>query len=123
MMLDSLIGTWRAITFTSWNDDGIASEPVGAEPMGYVLFDATGRVFVQMGRNPSDGGSPEEIAKSLMCYFGSFVVTGKIVTVTVESSNMADYVGSVQSRNFQIDGDLMTIGTPGKYQARLKRVR
>jgi hypothetical protein len=121
-MVDSLIGTWKAVTFTRWNEEGVASQPVGPEPMGYAVFDATGHAFVQMGRNPADGGSPEEIAKALMCYFGSFAVTGNTVTVTVESTNMADYVGTVQTRTFQIDGDVMTIGTAGKYQARLRRV-
>jgi len=41
---------------------------------------------------------------------------------TVEQSNMADYLGSVQERNFEVSGDTMTIGTPGKYQAKLQRV-
>ena len=121
-MAESPIGTWKAVTFTRWNEDGIAAQPVGPTPMGYAVFDATGHAFVQMGRNPADGGSPEEIAKSLMCYGGAFAVTGDTVRVTVLSTNMADYVGTVQTRNFKIDGDTMIIGTAGKYQARLKRV-
>jgi len=121
-MANSLIGTWKAVTFTRWDEDGIAAQPVGPEPMGYVVFDATGHAFVQMGRNPADGGSPEEIAKSLMCYGGPFAATDETVTVTVESTNMPDYVGTLQTRNFKIDGDAMIIGTAGKYQARLKRV-
>jgi hypothetical protein len=117
-----LIGTWRVTSFTRWNKEGAASQPLGPEPMGYAVFDATGHAFIQLGRSPADGGFPDEVAKSCMCYFGPYTVSGDTVKVTVESSNMADYIGSVQERNFEISGDAMTIGTPGKYQAKLQRV-
>jgi len=118
----NLIGTWRVLSFTRWNKEGAASQPLGPEPMGYAVFDATGHAFIQLGRSPNDGGFPDEIAKSLMCYFGPYSVSGDKVSVTVESSNMADYLGTVQERTFDVAGDRMTIGTPGKYQAKLTRV-
>jgi hypothetical protein len=121
-MTKELIGTWRVLSFTRWNKEGVASQPLGPEPMGYAVFDATGRAFIQLGRSPNDGGFPDEIAKSVMVYFGPYAVSADLVRVTVESSNMADYLGSVQERNFEISGDRMTIGTPGKYQAKLQRV-
>jgi hypothetical protein len=120
--MNPLLGTWRVLTFTRWNKEGIASQPLGPEPMGYAVFDATGHAFVQVGRGPNDGGFPDEIAKSLMCYFGPYTISGDVVKVTVDSSNIADYLGSVQERNFEVSGDTMTIGSPGKYQAKLTRV-
>ncbi|GAB2174544.1 lipocalin-like domain-containing protein [Dongia sp. agr-C8] len=120
--INNLIGTWRVVSFTRFNKDGVAGQPLGAEPTGYAVFDATGHAFIQLGRSPNDGGFPDEIAKSLMCYFGPYSVSGDKVSVTVESSNMADYLGSVQERKFEVAGDTMTIGTPGKYQAKLSRV-
>jgi hypothetical protein len=117
-----LIGTWRVLSFTRWDKEGVASQPLGLEPMGYAVFDATGHAFVQLGRSPADGGFPDEVAKSCMCYFGPYAVSGDTVKVTVETSNMADYLGSVQERTFAISGDAMTIGSPGKYQAKLQRV-
>jgi len=122
MTANPLIGTWRVTAFTRWTKAGEASQPLGTEPMGYAVFDATGHAFIQLGRNPADGGFPDEIAKSLMCYFGPFTVTGDTVAVRVEASNMADYVGSTQEREFKVTGDTMVIGTPGKYQASLARV-
>ena len=117
-----LIGTWRVVSFTRFNKEGVANQPLGAEPMGYAVFDATGHAFIQLGRSATDGGYPDEIAKSLMCYFGPYSVSGDLVKVTVEQSNIADYLGSVQERKFEVSGDTMTIGTPGKYQAKLQRV-
>jgi hypothetical protein len=122
MTKNSLIGTWRALSFTRWSKEGVAGQPLGAEPVGYAVFDATGHALIQLGRSPADGGFPDEIAKSVMCYLGSYAVTGDTIAVTVESSNMADYLGSVQERKFEVSGDAMTIGTPGKYQAKLQRV-
>jgi hypothetical protein len=122
MTSSTLIGTWRALSFERYNKEGVAHQPLGPEPRGYAHFDATGYAFIQLGRDPADGGFPDEIAKSVMCYLGSFTVTGDTVAVTVESSNMADYLGSVQERTFKVDGDALTIGTPGKYQAKLRRV-
>lgn len=122
MTANTLIGTWRALSFTRWGKEGEAIQPLGPEPMGYAVFDATGHAFIQLGRRPSDGGFPDEIAKSLMCYFGPYSASGDTLKVTVESSNMADYLGSVQERKFSVDGDTLTIGTPGKYQAKLTRV-
>ena len=121
--MNDLIGTWRVTSFTRWNKEGAASQPLGPHPMGYAVFDATGHAFIQLGRGPNDGGFPDEIAKSVMVYFGPYEVRGDTLKVTVESSNMADYLGSVQERQFEISGDAMKIGTPGKYQATLMRVQ
>jgi len=122
MTANPLIGTWRALSFTRWDKEGVASQPLGLEPAGCAMFDATGYALVQLGRSSTDGGFPDEIAKSTMCYFGPYAITGNTVKVTVEGSNMADYIGSVQERQFEVSGDSATIGTPGKYQAKLQRV-
>jgi len=122
MTANALVGTWRVTSFTRWDKQGVAGQPLGAEPTGYAVFDATGHAFVQIGRSPNDGGFPDEIAKSLMALIASGHVSGDTLTVTVEASNMADYLGSVQERKFEVSGDTMTVGTPGKYQAKLRRV-
>jgi len=125
MSSNDLIGTWRALSFERYDKDGAAYQPLGPSPRGYAFFDQTGRAFVVLGKAMAEGVPPEEIAKSLMVYFGPFAVNdaGDILSVTVESSNMPDYVGSTQTRHFKITGDRMVIGTPGQYQAKLERVR
>ncbi len=97
MTANTLIGTWRVLSFTRWNKDGVASQPLGLEPAGCAVFDATGHAVIQLGRSATDGGFPDEVAKSTMCYFGPYTISGDTVKVTVEGSNMADYLGSVQS--------------------------
>ena len=118
----ALTGTWRVVSFERYGKDGAPYQPLGAPPCGYAVFDPTGHAFIQLGKARS-GGTPEEVAKSLMCYFGPYSIDGDTVSVTVEASNMPDYVGSVQTRKFTVSGDAMTIGTPGQYQAKLERAR
>jgi hypothetical protein len=118
-----LIGTWRVVSFERYDKDGAATQPFGAPPCGYAVFDATGRAFVVLGK--ATEGVAADVAKSLMAYFGPFTVSaaGDVLSVAVESSNMPDYIGSTQIRHVEVTGDTLTVGTPGQYQAKLERVR
>jgi len=116
-----LIGTWRVESFERW-EEGVLKQPVGNPPAGYAVFDETGHAFIQVGRATTSDRSPKEIAQSLMAYFGPYVVVGDELTVTVEASTIPAYIGSKQVRRFQRDGDLLTIGVEGQYQAKLRRV-
>jgi len=117
----ALTGVWRVASFRRFAKDGTPNEPLGAPPAGYAVFDRTGRAYVQLGKAPGVG-SAEDVAKSLMCYFGPCSIAADVLSVVVESSNMKAYIGSTQTRKFRIDGDTLTIGTPGEYQAVATRV-
>jgi len=117
-----LLGTWRVESFERWTADGALTQPVGTSPAGYAVFDDTGHAFVQLGRATTTDFSPKDIAQSLMAYFGPYAIKGDELTVTVEASNMAAYIGSKQVRRFSRDGDALTLGVEGQYRARLRRV-
>ena len=119
-----LLGTWRVESFERWSADGTPTQPLGAPPAGYAVFDENGLAFIQLGRRTTTDLPAKEIAQSLMAYFGPYSVNaaGDEVTVTVEASNMAAYVGSTQVRRFSRDGDALTLGVEGQYRARLRRV-
>ncbi|HVY97938.1 MAG TPA: lipocalin-like domain-containing protein [Dongiaceae bacterium] len=116
-----LLGTWRVESFER-RENGALVQPLGSPPAGYAVFDETGHAFVQLGRATTPDRSPKEIAQSLMAYFGPYAIDGDQLTVTVEASNMAAYIGSTQVRRFRRDGDALTIGVEGQYQAKLRRV-
>jgi hypothetical protein len=117
-----LAGAWRVQSFARFGKDGAPNEPLGTPPAGFAVFDATGRAFVQLGKAPS-AGPVDEVAKSLMAYFGPCRIDGDTLSVAVESSNMPAYIGSTQTRKFSRDGDMLRLGTPGEYQAVCKRAR
>jgi hypothetical protein len=97
---DQLVGTW---TIVSWNQDvagGPQLQRYGANPKGFNIFDANGRVYVMFAnpdlpklasKNPSTP-TPEEakaIVSGSIAYFGTYTVDegAKIVNFRFESSS------------------------------------
>ena len=115
-----LIGTWRIAGFSEW-PDGREQRPLGENPVGYVIFDAAGRIFIQLSKSPGRGVSAEEVAASFIAYFGTFKVDGDTLIVAIESGNGAHDVASAQTRTVALDGDSLSIGVPGRFMATLRR--
>jgi hypothetical protein len=116
-----LLGTWRVIGFRQWSPDGREHHPIGKAPIGFAIFDTAGRFFFQLSRSAAEGASPEDVARSFMAYFGRFTVDGDTLSLAAESGNSPDDVGTTQTRTITLDGDILTIGIPGKFQATLRR--
>lgn len=123
----ALVATWRLLTATAWTASGIPELPLGPTPSGYVVFDASDHVFVQLTR-PAVSGDSLQVAASAATFsgfFGTFEVdpgaTGQL-RIHVDGSNDAAYVGTTQIRQFRLVGDTLIVGLPGKYELRLARV-
>lgn len=128
-----LVGTWRAVRYGTWDEQGRTSTPFGDPVSGYAVFDATGHAFIQLMRTPpvpplaapSAPTSEESRAafSAFAAYFGPYSLdeAGGSVTIRVEGSSMPSYTGSRQVRPFRIEGDTLKLGIPG--QATLVRVR
>jgi hypothetical protein len=123
-----LIGTWRLAALRRWDPDGRETHPIGARPVGYAVFDTTGRAFFQISRNPD--GTPTEsrptaddVVRSFMAYCGRYTLAGDQLSVAVETGNNPADIGTTQTRTITLAGDTLTIGTPGRFAAELRRVR
>lgn len=116
-----LIGTWRVTGFQQWSADGKEHHPIGKTPVGFAIFDTAGRFFFQLSRSTAESASSEEVARSFMAYFGQFTVSGDSLSLAAESGNSPDDVGTTQTRTVTLDGDRLSIGIPGKFQATLRR--
>lgn len=113
----ALIGTWRVVSYESWDQQGQVSTPFGEAPSGYAVFDATGHAFIQlMGTSPGS---------AFAAYYGTYTTdhAARAVTIHVEGSNLPSYIGTDQVRPFRVDGDNLTLGVPNQYRAALVRVR
>jgi hypothetical protein len=112
-----LIGTWRFVRYVVWDSAGSPQELLGPHPVGYVVFDATGRAFIQLMR--------ADDRTSLGAYFGRYTVNAaaRTVNIRVEGSNIPDYIGTVQVRPYRLRGDTLVLGVVKDYQATLVRVR
>lgn len=130
-----IVGTWRIARYQRWDAQGQIAAPYGDPPSGYVVFDGTGRAFVQMMRTPPVRPftspyepTPEEARDAYHAYagyYGSYTVdeAARVLTVRAEGSNWPAYTGTDQRRPFRLAGDTLFLGVPGQYQATLVRVR
>lgn len=127
--LESIVGTWILKSYRVWDENGQVQEPFGKTPSGFAVFDAKGKVFIQLLREHDATKSHsdqerEEIAKSYGGYFGTYEIDSKRSTLTfkVLGSNLPSYIGSTQVRQFSITGSTLSIGQAGKYQAIVERL-
>jgi len=117
---------------------GKISHPYGAHPTGYIVYDATGRLHVQVMRTPATPpfaagdaqGTDQEIRAAYdgyVAYFGTYEVdeAQSVVVHRVQGSLMPSYTGTDQPRPIRIVGDALIIeaSTPeGRFYRRLRRV-
>ena len=133
-----LVGTWRIVEF--WNrssGDAPKQYPYGEHPVGYIVYDNTGHVFVEMAseRQPSRltpqqlrVASREDLLATMdayVAYFGTYTVdTARSVVVHhVEGDVRREYIGTDQDRPFQLSRDELRIGDGKTWLRRFVRVR
>ena len=134
-----LVGTWQALELVDTDPAGRISHPYGEHPTGYIVYDATGHLHVQVMRTPATPpfaagdahGTDQEIRAAYdgyVAYFGTYEVDegqGKVVH-RVQGSLMPSYTGTDQPRPIKIVGDELVIegSTPeGRFYRRLRRVK
>lgn len=137
----SLVGTWRVERITDTDSKtGKVVHPYGEHPKGYIVYDPTGHLSVQIMRTPAvppfasgddAKGSDAEVRAAydgFVAYFGTYEVDAKqgIVVHRVEGSLMPSYTSTDQRRPFRVEGDVLTIEGDSDgvhFLRRLKRVR
>lgn len=119
----SLVGTWKLVAYEDWTADGSVDRPFGDSPSGYLVYDNTGHMHVQVMRVPAmvdfpgagDGtGDPLLVQfayQGYVAYYGSYTVDWQhsIVTHHVEGSLQPDYTATDQPRAFHFEGERFVI--------------
>jgi hypothetical protein len=122
-LADKLVGTWRVVRFVDTDPSGNVTYPFGEKPRGYVVYDPTGHLSVQIMRMPAqptfaagddDKGTDAEVRAAydgFVAYFGTYRVdeVNSVVTHVVEGSLKPSYTGTDQPRPFKLDGDVLII--------------
>jgi hypothetical protein len=136
----TLIGTWRLVEFADLGKDGKWQYKYGEHPRGYIVYDATGHVQVQIMKVPplaafseanTDDGKPPSAEHALAAYtayaayFGTYTVDEEkhVVTHHVEGSLRPDYTDTDQARPFKLEGDRLEIGDGKTWRRVFERVR
>jgi len=114
----SIVGSWRLISYEDVDEKGVVVRPWGEHPLGILIYDDSGHMAVQIQRMPLAKGTaknaltPNKHDKlaffdSYIAYFGTYKVDTIKMTVThfVEGNFFASLVGTSSEKAFEITGD------------------
>ncbi len=121
---DRFIGTWHLVEcYGKWSD-GRISYPYGENPEGQLIYDGHGNFSGQIAGSgrPAFGtgnllkGTPEEIKKAFegyIAYYGTYEVDEAKGQVThqVQSALFPNWIGDIQVRNFEFEGERLRLNT------------
>jgi hypothetical protein len=122
MAQNSLIGTWRLVSYEQHGSDGRVSFPLGEQPLGYLVYAADGYMSVQMmaRQRPSlpggdlGAGSIEDKAAALdtyRAYSGRYEIDGDRVIHHVQISSWPNRVGTDLVRTMTLAGGRLHLRT------------
>ena len=120
--MERFIGAWRLVAFEEDGSDGKVVYPYGKDAAGLLVYEASGRMSVQImkrNRAPLSSGDwrslpAEEIKDAIegfTAFFGSYEVdeVNSIVIHRVEGHLLPDSVGKVLRREFTFSGDVLIL--------------
>ena len=116
----ALLGTWKLQSFTTEDlTNGEKTDLFGAHPDGYLSYGSDGRmhaILLKEGRKAPLGVVPTdaeriELYSGLSAYAGTYSIEGDLVSHHVDASWNESWTGTVQVRQFRIDGQYLYIRT------------
>ena len=110
-------GAWQLLSYqVEVQSSGETFAPMGEHPSGYVIFTAEGRLSFTLaaeGRQPAESlAERAALQSSLIAYTGNYRLEEDRWITTVDVAWNPEWVGTEQTRFFQINGDLLTVHTP-----------
>lgn len=112
-----LQGAWKLVSYeVEVQASGEIMRPMGKNPSGYVMFSPESRVwFVLTGDERKPAKTTEEKAgllDTLIAYSGKYRVESNKWITSVDVAWNPAWVGSEQSRSFELDGNRLKVLTP-----------
>ncbi|WP_199030815.1 lipocalin-like domain-containing protein [Ralstonia sp. ASV6] len=111
-----LHGSWQLVSFeTELQDSKERTQPWGADPNGYLIFGADGRMMVLVTAGARDPGNTEEkqvaLFRTVMAYTGRYRIDGDRFITKIDASWNEAWNGTEQERFFKLDGDTLDVST------------
>jgi hypothetical protein len=110
---DSLIGTWKLVSWKVIVENRPPQNVFGSHPKGFLILTREGRsMVVTTAENRRGGTSDAERAalhKSMLAYSGKYRVEGNDFITVVDVSWNEEWNGTEQRRHFRIEGDKLFI--------------
>jgi hypothetical protein len=114
------LGTWALQSYTTEDlATGQKTELLGAHPSGYLSYGPDCRmsaILIREGRKAPDGFVPTdaerlELYNGLIAYAGTYNIEGDKVSHHVDASWNQSWTGTIQVRQFRIEGRTLYIKT------------
>ena len=114
---EQVIGTWNIVSVEEVYPDGRKETPWGPNMKGAVSFDPQGKVLLMIiGADlPTPSGKPQEAARQVVAYFGTYSVDegAKTITYTAERATIPAFDGLARKATVTVTGDeLMQSSAP-----------
>jgi hypothetical protein len=117
----AVVGAWKLEIFDVVAPDGSRTPRFGPSPLGYLIYTPSGRVSAILAgshRTPFEqktvtvtSESKGQMLEDFLAYAGTFDVKGDRVFHHVDVSVFTDLIGTTLERQFNIEGDTLTIRT------------
>lgn len=121
-----VIGAWSLESFVERIADGEFKPRFGPNPVGYLIYTASGRVsatlsaahrppFLSPDAATSTNAERQEAVHNFLAYAGRYEVFSDHVLHHVETSIFTNLVGTTLKRGYELEGDSLTIHTLPPY--------
>ena len=112
-----VLGIWKLVSLEiEVQETGRMEPPMGEKPTGYAVFTQEGRAFfILTGELREPATNDEERAgllNTLVAYTGTYRVEGNRWITKVEVAWNPEWVGSEQTRFFELDGARLKVLSP-----------
>lgn len=97
---EKMIGTWRLIHGIKVDEQGNIDYPMGKDAYGYIMYDNTGHMAVQIYRVKQN--QPEKGNDLCVAYCGKYEIdeAAELVSHIVEGADLAIYAGKILQRKY-----------------------
>lgn len=110
----SLVGTYKLISFTSKFDDGTSYEFLGDLPVGYSVITPKLFTSILVSADRKAGNTADAklaLFNSIIAYSGPYTIEGSKLITSVEVSWNQAWTGTKQGRNWSVEGDKLILIT------------
>ena len=107
----SLVGTYKIVS-QDLEVDGVATQPLGKAPHGYLVLTPTRFVGFYTGDNRKFGTSVADkvaLFETLVGWSGTYRIDGGKIILAVDASWVENWNGKDQVRNWALSGNRLTL--------------
>ncbi len=107
--MKEFIGAWRLIALEDRLPDGEIVYPYGRDPVGLLLYDASGKMSVQVMKRDRQPHSSS--IEDFTSFFGAYEIdpTAGVIIHHVEGHLLSESIGKALERKFEFSGDRLIL--------------